>query len=224
MLSWEIRNCGLMLFKALIRRLNGGTDTSSTRASSPHRRFSKLMYEKYPSLPDLLLKMLRRVDVARLDVGQSEISASIQAQRVFPALEIVEISGLPSQHNFEIKKLIWHHMESLAWPIREKAAKALALVLKDEDRHADIQTLLRPDWPSQNALHGRLLHLRCITPGKSRGFSDKSSCMSLLEQAGPFANPRQTTLSPYYLCSKTVSTFWFCRTNVLSPLPLTSTL
>ena len=184
MLRWGIRNCGLMLFKALIRRLNGGTDTSSTRASSPHRRFSKLMYEKYPSLLDLLLKLLRRIDTVRLDSGQSEISASMQAQRVFPALEIIEISGLPSQHDLEIKKLIWHHMESPAWPIREKAAKALALVLKHEDRHADIQTLLRPDWPSQNALHGRLLYLRYIIQGKKCRFSNKSLSRSFLEQAG----------------------------------------
>jgi len=159
---WEIRNCGLMLFKALIRRLHGGTDTSSTRVPSSHRRLSNLIYEKYPSLPDLLVKMLRQADKPTMAVDRSEIAASMQAQRVFPALEIIERSGLPSQQRLEIKTLIWDQMESSAWPIREKAAKALGLVLSDEDYLADIKTILRPDWPSQNALHGRLLYLRQI--------------------------------------------------------------
>lgn len=145
-----------MLFKALIRRLNGGTDISSTRVPSSHRRLSKLIYEKYPSLPDVLVKMLRQADIPTMAV------ASMQAQRVFPALEIIERSGLPSQQRLEIKKLIWDQMESPAWPIREKAAKALGLVLSDEDYLADVKKILRPDWPSQNALHGRLLYLRQI--------------------------------------------------------------
>lgn len=151
-----------MLIKALIRRLNGGTDTSSARAPSSHRRRSMLMYEKYPSLPNLLVKMLRQVDEPTMAGDRSEVAASMQAQRVFPALEIIERSGLPSQYRLEIKKLIWHHMESPSWPIREKAAKALGLVLSDEDYLSDIKTILRRDWLSQNALHGRLLYLRHI--------------------------------------------------------------
>ncbi len=151
-----------MLFKALIRRLNGGTDTSSTKASSSHRRLSKLMYEKFPNLTHLLVKMLRQLGESRTEGDHSAVSASMQAQRVFPALEIIERSGLPSQHGLEIKNLIWHHLESPAWPIREKAANALGLVLNDRDCHGEIKTLLRPDWRSQNALHGRLLYLRNI--------------------------------------------------------------
>ena len=177
-----------MLFNALIRRLNGGTDTSSTRASSTHKRFSTLMYEKYPRLPNLLLKMLRQVDTTRVDGDGSEILASMQAQRVFPALEIIGITGLPTQKSVEIKKLVWHHMEGPAWSIRNKAAKALGLVLDDKDRRTEIERLLRPDWQSQNALHGRLLYLRymlagtkCLTPNKS-----PSEC--LLQEFKPYVD------------------------------------
>ena len=170
-----------MLFKALIRRLNGGSDTSSTKASSSHRRFSKLVYEKYSNLPDLLVKMLRQVDGKAMYSDRSEISASMQAQRVFPALEIIEVSGLPTQREPEIKKLMWHHMESSAWPIREKAAKALGLVLRDTDRHADIETLLHPDWQSQNALHGRLLYLRHILSRNKPRLPDRSPSKCVLD-------------------------------------------
>ena len=177
-----------MLFKALIRRLNGGTDTSSTRTFSSHKRFSKLMYEKYSRLPDLMLKMLRQVDVPRADDGDSEISASMQAQRVFPALEIIEMAGLPSQNSVEIKKLIWYHLEGPTWPIREKAAKTLGLVLGDKDRRTDIETLLRPDWQSHNALHGRLLYLRNMLAGNKGRTSGKSPSESLLHELRPHAN------------------------------------
>ena len=152
-----------MLFKALVRRLNGGTDSSSTRASSPHRRSSGLIYNKYTSLPGLLIRMLRQSSGEQItDVDEPGISASMQAQRVFPALEIIEVSGLPHQQSPEIKQLIRNHMESSAWPIRDKAAKALGLVIPDSAREAEIKELLRPDWPSQNALHGRLLYIRYI--------------------------------------------------------------
>ena len=174
-----------MLFKALIRRLNGGTDTSSTRASSAHRPFSNLIYEKYPRLPNLLLKMLRQVDAPRVDGEESEFSASMQAQRVFPALEIIEIAGFPSQNSVEIKELIWHHMEGSAWPIREKAAKALSLVLNDKNHRTDIEALLRPDWRSQNALHGRLLYLRNILAGTKGRTSNKPPSEYFLHKFQP---------------------------------------
>lgn len=146
-----------MLLKALLSRLNGGTDTSSTRVSSSHRRFSRLTYEKFPNLPELILKLLRSQPRGG---DQKENHSILHAQRVFPALEILERFGLPSIHQIEIETAIKHHLEGSFWSIREKAARALALTL-DSDAVADeAERLLSPDWFSQNALHGRLLVLR----------------------------------------------------------------
>lgn len=123
---WAIRNCGLMLFKALLRRLNSGTDTASTKASSSHRSLSKLAYEKYPNLPGMILRLLCQNQQISIDAPHDKTQAqnqalSLQAQWVFPALEILERSGLPLQHRVEIEAAIKYHMASPVWAIREKA-------------------------------------------------------------------------------------------------------
>ncbi|MCJ1464709.1 hypothetical protein MMC07_003322 [Pseudocyphellaria aurata] len=162
---WAMRNCGLMLFKALIRRLNGGTDTASTKASSSHRSLSKLAYEKYPNLPNIILRLLYQTPEKPLNAsvdGIETLSLSLQAQWVFPALEILERSGFPLQHRIDIEEAVRRHMASPIWAIREKAAKTLALVTNDEDLNAEIRTLLKPSNISQNCLHGRLLCVRSM--------------------------------------------------------------
>ena len=149
-----------MLFKALIRRLNGGTDISSTKVSSSHRRSSHLAYQMYPNLPELVLRLL--------DHGRPELDVSINistaqgAQKVFAALEVIERSGLPSTHQIDIKTAMWRHASCSNWPIREKAAKTLSLVMEEEDFERECKSVLLPTWLSQNELHGRLLCLRSI--------------------------------------------------------------
>lgn len=156
-----------MLFKALLRRLNSGTDTASTKASSSHRSLSKLAYEKYPNLPGMILRLLCQNQQIPIDAPHDKTQAqkqalSLQAQWVFPALEILERSGLPLQHRVEIEAAIKYHMASPVWAIREKAAKALALVVSEKDLSGEIETLLKPSNISQNSLHGRLLCVRLM--------------------------------------------------------------
>lgn len=159
--SWAIRNCGLMLFKALLKRLNGGTDTASTKASSSHRRLSHLMYEKYPNLPDLLMRLLRQ-ELPEPLICRGEPRAAMQAQRVFPALEVIESSGIPRKYKVEILHALWFYSESCDWSIREKAAKTLSFVLDNANMIEEITRLLSTNFKSQNALHGKLLCLRFL--------------------------------------------------------------
>lgn len=155
-----------MLFKALISRLNGGTDTASTKASSFHRRLSKVAYEKYPILPSLVLRLLSRSKAVVPESSQgnraSSIANSTFAQRVFPALEIIERSGLPQKHSEEISSAIKRLMESSIWAIREKSAKTFAVVTSDKDLTDELQNLLQSQTVSQNALHGRLICARLM--------------------------------------------------------------
>ena len=148
-----------MLFKALLKRLNGGTDTSSTKASSSHRRFSQLTYEKYPNLPDLLLKLLRHEPAPTQDTYK-ELKPTMQAHRVFPALEVIERSGIPPQQQGPFLDALRYYNESPDWSIREKASKALSLIVEEKGFVDEVRGLLTPDWKTQNALHGRLLRLR----------------------------------------------------------------
>lgn len=150
-----------MLFKALLKRLNGGTDTSSTKASSSHRRFSQLIYKKYPNLPDLLLRLLIQTPT-QTQVAGREINLTMQAHRVFPALEVIESFGTPSQHHGPFFDALLHYNESQDWSIREKAAKALSLLVDETSIVEEVTSLLTPSWKSQNELHGRLLRLRLL--------------------------------------------------------------
>ena len=150
-----------MLFKVLLKRLNGGTDTSSTKASSSHRRFSQLIYKKYPNLPDLLLRLLGQTHKEKLVAGR-EIYLTMQAHKVFPALEVIERFGIPSQHHGPFLVALRHYNESQDWSIREKAAKSLSLLVDETGIVEEVTSLLNPGWKSQNALHGRLLRLRFL--------------------------------------------------------------
>lgn len=165
-LRWAIRNCGLMLFRALLSRMHGGTDAASSRISSNHRRFSKLVYEKYPNLPNLILVLLSSgcKKSGFTDGGSSSglFAHSLETQRVLPALEIIERSGLPSNHGVEIQEALRTHMQSPVWAVREKSAKALAAVVKDRDLIVEIRDLCKTGRNQQNALHGSLLCIRSM--------------------------------------------------------------
>ena len=150
-----------MLFKALLKRLNGGTDTASTKVSSSHRRFSQLTYEKYPRLPELLLRLLRR-DPAQVQVIGKNLCPRMQVHRVFPALEVVERFGIPSQYRNPFLDALRYYNESPDWSIREKAAKTLGLIIDELSIVSQVTSLLAPNWKTQNALHGRLLQLRFL--------------------------------------------------------------
>jgi len=153
-----------MLLNSLLRRLNGGTDSRSMTASSAHRQPSPAAYEKFSKLPKLIVRLLS-------SVGQEEniddpyrraptTPATIDAQKVFPALEIIERFGLPNAQQAEIRELVKCYMESSIWPIREKAAKAFAYVIYERDIGREVGQMLEISISSQNRLHGRLLCVR----------------------------------------------------------------
>lgn len=142
-----------MLLNSLLRRINGGGDTASSRVSSSSRRGSPLVYEKYPLLPGLLQRLLHPSSAEHaLD------TATIH--KIFPGLEIVERFGLPKTNHQEILQALKRCSESPNWMIREKAAKAMAYALDASRLHDGVQRFLAHSWSSQNELHGRLLCLR----------------------------------------------------------------
>ena len=154
-----------MLLNALIRRLNGGSDATSSMTPSSHRRMPTGAYEKFPSLPTLVTRLLWTNDIhaQRGTHTTNELTPApftSTAQKVFPALEILSTLGLPIKHRGHILSAIRYHMQSPVWSIREKAANTLALILTDEEAASEIERLLQPDGSLQNALHGRLLCVR----------------------------------------------------------------
>ncbi|KAL9046883.1 MAG: hypothetical protein Q9214_000398 [Letrouitia sp. 1 TL-2023] len=159
---WALRNSGLMLLKALVNRLNGGTDIASTKASSSRRQLSSFLYAKYENLPDLLMKLFNPRIHALLLIEKDK-GTTFQVQRVFPALEIVERLGVPNQYEREIKHELWQHIEGPVWLIRDKAAKATSALCPERDIPVEVWRILDAPWSTQNSLHGRLLYVRHLS-------------------------------------------------------------
>ncbi|KAL8825138.1 MAG: hypothetical protein Q9191_004596 [Dirinaria sp. TL-2023a] len=164
---WEIRNSGLMLLNSLLRRLNGGTDTNSSKASSASRRLSPVTYERYPNLADLVNKLLLPSNHFFENIEQQRTSDSgiMTTQRIIPALEIIERFGIPKERRAGIRGLIEYHMRGRIWPIREKAAKAYAYAVHEKEIAAEAEKLLKTLTTfkcTQNSLHGRLLCIRYL--------------------------------------------------------------
>ena len=158
-----------MLFKALIRRLNGGTDVASTKVSSSHRRSSTQAYEAFPNLQRLVTRLLVQGSQSPLEgykafsANDSSFSISMRAQSVFAALEVIAQFGIPQKCDVDVQRLLWQYAESSDWSLREKAAKTLSLVMDHRNVEAETARLLQPPNQLQNALHGKLLYLRFMT-------------------------------------------------------------
>lgn len=110
--------------------------------------------------------MLEYQDTVTGQIPQAETklaeTLALQAQRVFPALEIIEQSGIPKRHQNEIRQAVWRHLEGPVWPIREKAAKALSHLPLGDNIEREMKECLARPWTTQNALHGRHLYLKLL--------------------------------------------------------------
>ena len=160
-----------MLLRALLTRLGGGSGIPSSNTRASHLRSSKFVYEKYPNLIDLLLRLLGGIRHTKGSVNQkSNPLESHHARKVFSSLEIIERAGIPSKNHSLIKNLITSHLESRVWYIRKKVARTLGLIVNDNERLNEIKTFLQLPWSSQNAFHGRLLYIQfVILAGQKHG-------------------------------------------------------
>ena len=83
-------------------------------------------------------------------------------QRVFAALEVLQTFGLPQGSRSDLLELLWQHVISSSWMIREKAAETFCSVLPRWELDDQKIRMLTPDWTSHNELHGRLLCVRLL--------------------------------------------------------------
>ena len=144
-----------MLLQALLKRLNGGSDTASTRVASRSRQSSQFVYEKFRILPELLLKLIRH--------QSRESSSALHAQRIFPALEIIEHFGVPKQNGEEVWQALNQYRANSIWSIREKAAGTIGIVIISNEISETIQSLVHSSGDlGPNETHGRLMTLRVL--------------------------------------------------------------
>ncbi|GAB1208295.1 hypothetical protein APSETT445_007039 [Aspergillus pseudonomiae] len=158
---WNLRNSGLMLFRALLTRMcrrGSGLGFGGSSGSEPGGRIS---FQKYPGLIQLLSDLLSSSD-ARNNAEKGD--HAMVTERVFPALELIaeKVPNAFDTDDVMLLGLVREQLKSPVWGIREHAARVYASLLNRPDILKDIQTLLDVDRDSksQDYLHGKALSIK----------------------------------------------------------------
>ncbi|KAL2271601.1 hypothetical protein VTJ83DRAFT_972 [Remersonia thermophila] len=154
---WAIRNCGLLLLRSLIDCLLGTGESKASIESGWDGQSIRISYSKYPTLPGVLLSLLRSVDETLEQASQSGA-----AEAVFPVLDIIRRAGPPEENRAELRRHIEGYLGSRLWHVREIAARTLCSFLLQGDWVGEIGRLLVEAGRSPNKLHGVLLTARFV--------------------------------------------------------------
>lgn len=161
---WPIRNCGLMLFKALIERLLG-SDEAQDWKERDRARTSRFSYDNYPTLVEILKELLDPQGPLKksLDTPESNSPMDLHgAEGVFPALQILRQATPPE---FD-RKFILHSVQALLptphWHLRDMAARTVTSLHSPYELIPCIKSLLAAVDGSMNSRHGALLCVKYL--------------------------------------------------------------
>lgn len=118
----------------------------------------RISYIKYPTLPGVLLGLLKP--------GEKSLELSAQsgaaAEAVFPALDIIRRAGPPEEHRDELYGYVEGYLGSHLWHVREMAARTLCSFLLRADWVDAVKELLSRSRSDANRLHGTLLTIKFV--------------------------------------------------------------
>jgi hypothetical protein len=145
---WAIRNCGLMLFRALVDRLLG-TLESHNSTDSTTRKQVRFSWNQHPELEAALRRLI--------DSGISGSDSPSRAiEGVFPALKMIQsIPPTPSSRDYFCEAMLKLCCSS-HWHVRDVAARTYCNLTEGDDLLATMRSVLHCDGTSQNDMHGRL--------------------------------------------------------------------
>ncbi|CAK7216519.1 hypothetical protein SBRCBS47491_002858 [Sporothrix bragantina] len=177
---WAIRNCGLLLLRSLIDCLFGTGESKASLESGWDGRTIRISYNKYPTLPGVLLSLLKTDTApdaaATSDRGHLQIeSQQAAAESVFPALDIIRRAGPPESHRAELYDAVVPYLGSHLWHVREMAARTVcSFLVVDAGWVAGVQRLLldKSALTSANRWHGSLLAVRFVLGRVASIFGD----------------------------------------------------
>ncbi|KAK5111618.1 hypothetical protein LTR85_011796 [Meristemomyces frigidus] len=153
--AWAVRNCGLMLFRAVIDRLLG-TSVAYLEDDDAFAR-KKLSAEQHPELLEIVLGLLATPPPA---TGEASSAGN---EGVFPALQLLQRLTIPEYRMPEVRQSVRALTASRVWHVRDKAARAYASLISCETSSDELRALLGTPTTQQNALHGALLSAKYIT-------------------------------------------------------------
>ncbi|KIX05824.1 uncharacterized protein Z518_03796 [Rhinocladiella mackenziei CBS 650.93] len=172
---WAIRNCGLMLLRACINRLDL-TPTSEAIPSSAQR----LDKDSHETPLTIALRLLQSAE----HFGDISTRPDTATERVFAALDLLGHTHPGAANEEEVAKAITRELSHSNWAVRDHAAFLLATRLSSTDPLSAITKLTEEvetsGWKSQNQAHGALLCCRYIMTA-AKGPTSESELSSIVE-------------------------------------------
>ncbi|OKL63320.1 hypothetical protein UA08_01801 [Talaromyces atroroseus] len=164
---WAIRNCGLMLFHALMNRMckrTPGTRFGFSGASGTESNMT-IPFQKYTGLTQLMAELLASADEARYSSNDEKGTlTSAETEKVFPALEILaeKIPSTVDDDDALLRDLVLVHVKSTIWAVRDHSARVYASLLRSDEILSSTNALLDGNVTrlSQIHIHGKLLCIR----------------------------------------------------------------
>lgn len=158
---WAIRNCSLILLRSLIDCLFGNHENKSTIEAGWDGKANRIPYHRYPSLPEVLKNLLE----SGHRMMRQDATATMAAESVFPALDIIRRAGPPEMLRSEIQSHITQYLCSPVWHVREMAARTICSCLLHEGWLSSLEAIFSAALNGkrdQNFVHGALLCLKFV--------------------------------------------------------------
>lgn len=156
---WPIRNCSLMLFKALIERLLG-SDEAQDWKERDRSRTSRFSYNNYPRLVGILQGLLDPEGPVKKSLEAPDSNAPMDlhgAEGVFPALQILRQAAPPEETRATMLSSTMRLLGSPHWHLRDMAARTVTTLLHPNELLGTIKDLLARVGDGANGQHGALL-------------------------------------------------------------------
>ncbi|KXT12951.1 hypothetical protein AC579_4056 [Pseudocercospora musae] len=142
--TWAIRNCGLMLFRAVIDRLLG---TSAAYLEGDSQKRKRISVEQHPDLLDVILGLLK---------FPFEEAAS-RYEGVFPALEMLQLARIPQERLGVVRTAVKALTAVSSWHVRDKAARTLSSMETVSAVAQYLEDAVSSHMLGENTVHGALL-------------------------------------------------------------------
>jgi|ERR1700761_820112 len=154
--TWAIRNCGLMLFRALFERLLG----NSEQADLPKGAETSMSRLSWSAIPGLETAMFELLYSPVTDV----YSPAAVVESVFPALNMLQKIPPPDTLRQKAVKIIAKLLQSSHWHVRDMAARTYSGLILEGNLPTTVGELLEDcqSLETQNKVHGHLLCARYL--------------------------------------------------------------